>query len=49
MIRLEKSNLRPISDGELDRICERSEGLCNLDCRRCEAMRANIRWHEING
>ena len=41
--------MRPISDAELERICERSEKTCSGRCMRCEAFAANMRWHEING
>ena len=36
-----------LTDEQLDRICERSEGLCGCDCIRCEAFAAN--WRYNNG
>ena len=35
-----------LSDEQLERLCERSEGLCGYDCIRCEAFAANRRYHE---
>lgn len=35
-----------LSDTQLEQICERSEQFCGLDCARCQAMAANIRYHE---
>ena len=35
-----------LSDEQLERICERSVGICGNDCRRCEAFQANLRYNE---
>lgn len=35
-----------LTDEQLDRICERSEGLCGYDCMRCEAFQANLRYND---
>lgn len=35
-----------LSDEQLERICERSEGLCGLNCRQCEAFQANLLYHK---
>ena len=35
-----------LTDTQLERICERSEGLCGNDCRRCEAFQANMRYND---
>lgn len=35
-----------LSDTQLEQICERSEKFCGLDCARCQAMAANIRYHQ---
>ena len=40
--------MRPISDSELEKICERSPE-CGCNCMQCEAFAANRKWHEING
>lgn len=36
-----------LTDEQLDRICERSEGLCGNNCAKCEAFAAN--WRYNNG
>lgn len=35
-----------LTDMQLERICERSEGLCGNYCRRCEAFQANMRYND---
>ena len=35
-----------LTDEQLERICERSAGLCGNNCRRCEAFQANMRYNE---
>lgn len=35
-----------LTDTQLERICERSEGLCGNDCRRCESFQANLRYND---
>ena len=35
-----------LTDTQLERICERSEGLCSNDCLRCEAFQANMRYND---
>ena len=35
-----------LDDFQLERICERSAGLCGNDCRRCEAFQANQRYND---
>ena len=34
-----------LTDEQLDRICERSEGLCGCNCQKCEAFWANYRYN----
>lgn len=34
-----------LDDFQLERICERSAGLCGYNCIRCEAFAANQRYH----
>ena len=34
-----------LTDEQLERICERSENLCGLNCMKCEAFAANMRYH----
>lgn len=36
-----------LTDEQLDRICERSVGLCGNNCAKCEAFAAN--WRYNNG
>ena len=36
-----------LTDEQLDRICERSAGLCGCKCYNCEAFAAN--WRYNNG
>jgi hypothetical protein len=36
-----------LTDEQLDRICERSAGLCGNNCMKCEAFAAN--WRYNNG
>lgn len=36
-----------LTDEQLDRICERSSGLCGNNCTKCEAFAAN--WRYNNG
>ena len=38
-----------LSDSQLEAICERSERFCGLDCMKCEAFQANLRYHEKRG
>lgn len=35
-----------LTDEQLERICERSEGLCGYDCMRCEAFNANRLYND---
>jgi hypothetical protein len=35
-----------LTDEQLERVCERSAGLCGNNCVRCEAFQANIRYNE---
>lgn len=35
-----------LDDYQLERICERSVGLCGNDCMRCEAFQANLRYND---
>lgn len=35
-----------LTDEQLERICERSAGLCGNNCRLCEAFIANMRYNE---
>ena len=34
-----------LDDFQLERICERSEKFCGLNCIKCEAFAANMRYH----
>lgn len=34
-----------LTDEQLERICERSEKFCGLNCMKCDAYAANIRYH----
>ena len=34
-----------LTDEQLERICERSEKFCGLNCIKCEAFAANMRYH----
>lgn len=34
-----------LSDEQLERICERSERFCGLNCIKCQAFAANMRYH----
>lgn len=35
-----------LDDFELERICDRSADFCGLNCAKCEAFAANMRWHD---
>ena len=34
-----------LTDTQLERICERSEGLCGNNCMRLEAFQSNLRYN----
>lgn len=34
-----------LTDEQLDRICQASERFCGLNCIKCEAFAANMRYH----
>ena len=35
-----------LTDTQLERICERSEGLCGNNCMRLVAFQANLRYND---
>ena len=35
-----------LDDFQLERICDRSADFCGLNCAKCEAFAANMRYHE---
>ena len=46
MINFVMAHVLLLTDTQLERICERSEGLCGNDCMRCEAFQANLRYND---
>jgi len=38
-----------LTDEQFERICERSAGLCDCNCIKCDAFAANMRYHENRG